>query len=181
MIYTYKIEEGDYHTHLLYTISKSSSAIKTRAKIRMMMTLFLAIFAFMSYGNNSPGQAIYFSILAIMAFFFMPLYTRWNYKKTYLKHVKKFYKDRMSEPTSLEIKDKTITIADTKGESTIDFSEIEEINELSDYCFLKVKSGQSIIVPTYSIESSDNLIMELTTIAHEADIPWNDEINWIWR
>ena len=89
MIYTYKLEEEDYHTHVLYTISKSSSATKTRAKIRVMMTIFLVIFACISFGNNSPGQTIYFSILAVLAFLFMPLYTRWNYKKTYLKHVKK--------------------------------------------------------------------------------------------
>ncbi len=181
MVYTYKIEEEDYHTHVLYTISQSSSATKTRAKIRVMMTLFLVIFACISFGNNSPGQTIYFSILAVVAFLFMPLYTRWNYKKTYLKHVKKFYKDRISESTSLEIKSDALLISDTKGESVLNFSEIAEINELTDYCFLKVTGGQSIIIPTYSIPSSDNLLLELTAIADKHDIPWNDEMNWIWK
>ena len=85
MTLNYKLEEEDYHTHLLFTISKSSSAIKTRNRIRFLMTISLILFAVMAYGNNSIGQTVYFSVLAILAFFFMPLYTRWSYRKTYLK------------------------------------------------------------------------------------------------
>lgn len=181
MLYTYKLEESDYHTHLLYTISTSSSAIKTRAKIRLMMTLFLLIFAFMSYANESTIQTVYFLSLAILAFLFMPKYTRWSYSKTYLKHVRKFYKDRMSEPTSFYINERSFQISDSQGESTIDFSEIDTVNELDKYCFIKLKSGQSIIIPLYKINESETLKTDLKNIAKIHDIPWNDETDWIWK
>ena len=181
MIYTYKLEIDDYQTHLLYTISKSSSAIKTRAKIRLMISIFLVILAFISFGNHSIGQGLYLLFLSVLAFYLMPKYTRWSYRSTYLKHVKKFYKDRISEPTTFEIIGDSIHVSDSHGESTLSALDIDEINELANYCFLKTKSGQSIILPMYSIESSENLILELTDFADKFDIPWNDEVNWIWK
>ena len=179
--YTYDLGENDYHTHLLYTISKSSSAIKTRAKIRLMMTLFLLIFAVMSFLKKAPGQSIYFIVLATASYLFMPRYTRWSYSKTYLKHVRKFYKDRMSEITSIQLNENGFLISDSQGESEILYSEITQINELSQYCFLKLKSGQSIILPTYKIEDSENLLVQLTSISQKNKIEWNDETEWSWK
>ena len=181
MNYTYKLEEEDYHTHLLFTISKSSSAIKTRARIRLLMSISLLLFAFISYGNNSGGQTIYFFTLAVLAFFLMPFYTRWSYRKTYLKHVRNYYKDRMSESTSLNFENDSILITDSQGESIVNYSELDEINELSDYYFLKVKSGQSIIVPTRKIENKTELLNTLKQASSTHSIIWNDEQNWIWK
>ena len=181
MKYTYKLEEEDYHTHLLFTISKSSSAIKTRARIRLLMSISLLLFAFISYGNNSSGQTIYFFTLAVLAFFLMPLYTRWSYKKTYLKHVRNYYKDRMSESTTLNFENDSVLISDSQGESIVNFSELDEINELADYYFLKVKSGQSIIVPKRKIENQTELLNTLKKASANHSITWNDEQNWIWK
>jgi hypothetical protein len=181
MNYSYKLEEEDYHTHLLFTISKSSSAIKTRARIRLLMTISLLLFAFISYGNNSGGQTVYFFSLAVLAFFLMPLYTRWSYKKTYLKHVRNYYKDRMSEPTTLNFENDSISIFDSQGESSINFSELDEINDLADYYFLKVKSGQSIILPKKQIENQNELLNTLKKVSSTHSISWNDEKNWIWK
>ena len=181
MNFTYKLEEEDYHTHLLFTISRSSSAIKTRARIRILMTISLLLFAFIAYGNGSTGQMYYFSLLAVSAFFLMPIYTRWSYKKTYLKHVRNYYKDRMSEPTTLLINNFSINISDSQGESQIDFSELDEVNELSNYYFLKVKSGQSIIIPKEKIEQKEIIELKLKEIAQIHSVKWNDEKEWIWK
>ena len=181
MNYTYKLEEEDYHTHLLFTISKSSSAIKTRARIRLLMSISLLLFAFISYGNNSGGQTIYFFILAVLSFFLMPFYTRWSYKKTYLKHVRNYYKDRMSEPTTLNFQIDSISISDSQGESTIHYTELYEINELADYYFLKLKSGQSVIIPKKQIENQTELLNTLKKVSTTHSILWNDEKNWIWK
>ena len=181
MIYNYKLELDDCQTHLLYTISRSSSDIKTRAKIRLMMTIFLFILAIISFGNKSTGQGLYLCTLSILVYAIMPKYTSWSYKKTYLKQVKKYYHDRISEPTSFQILGNSFHIADSHGESTLLASDIEQINELANYCFIKTKSGQSIILPLHSIDSSEDLILELTSFADEAEITWNDEVNWIWK
>jgi len=182
--FNYKIDESDYHTHLLYTISKSSTAIKTRSKIRWMMTITLLIFSFIANGNKSTensGQSLYFFILAVLTFIFMPLYTRWSYRKTYLKHVRKFYKDRMSEPTNLKINNSNFSISDSQGESILSFNEIEGINELKNICFLKLKAGQSIILPSHSISDWDNLKMNLKRISTENNWSWNEESDWVWK
>jgi len=177
----YKLEEVDYHTYLLFTISKSSSAIKTRGRIRLLMTISLFLFAFIAYGNNSKGQMIYFIFLGFLTFFFMPFYTRWSYRKTYLKHVRKYYKDRMSEPTTLLLNDRSFSISDSQGDSLVGYSELDEVNELEAYCFLKVKSGQSIIIPISKIENGTKILEQLKNISQVNSITWNDERNWIWK
>ncbi len=178
---TYQLDENDYLTHLLFTISKSSSANKTRTKIRLLVTISLLLFAFISFGNHSKGQAIYFTIMAMLTFLFMPLYTRWSYKKTYLKHVRKFYQERMSETTNVTISEKDLTISDSKGNSTMSISDIEAINELNDYYYLLLKSGPSIILPKQKIENNTELEGKLKQLSTAKSIPWNDETNWIWK
>lgn len=180
MTYTYKLEEHDYHTHLLFTISKSSGAKQTRAKIRLLMTISLLIFSIIAYGNGSKGQSVYFLVLSILAFLLMPLYTRWSYKRAYLKHVKKYYQERMSEPTSIQFLNDSIHISDSHGESDIDLSELEEINEIEKYCFLKLKSGPSVIIPVGSMENGEDCKNALLQIAKKQDIQWNDERSWVW-
>ena len=179
--YNYQLEEHDYHTHLLYTISKSSNANKVRANIRLLMTISFLLFAFIAYGNGSKNQMVYFIFLAIVSFIVMPFYTRWSYKKAYLKHVRLYYKDRMSEPTSITFNDRTFSISDNHGTSDLNTSEIEQINEIKDYYFLKLKSGQSIIIPLLKIENREVLSDELHAISTALEIPLNNETNWIWK
>lgn len=179
--YNYQLEEQDYHTHLLFTISKSSNANKVRANIRLLMTISFLLFAFIAYGNGSKNQMVYFIFLAIVSFLVMPFYTRWSYKKAYLKHVRLYYKDRMSEPTTLTLNDNTFSISDNHGKSELAMNEIEAINELKDYFFLKIKSGQSIIIPLSKIENQEILSNELNTISRKLEIPLNNEIDWVWK
>ena len=181
MTYQYQLEEQDYHIHLLFTISKSSNANRVRANIRLLMTISFFLFALIAYGNGSKNQMVYFIFLAIVSFIVMPFYTRWSYKKAYLKHVRLYYKDRMSEPTSLTFLELTFSITDNHGASEINIKEIEEINQLSDYYFLKLKEGQSIIIPLSKIENQDSLADELESISVKHQIPLNIETAWIWR
>lgn len=179
--YNYQLEEQDYHTHLLFTISKSSNANKVRANIRLLMTISFFLFAIIAYGNGSNNQMIYFIFLAIVSFVVTPFYTRWSYKKAYLKHVRLYYKDRMSEPTSITFNDQLFSISDNHGKSDIEITEIEEINELKEYYFLKLKSGQSIIIPLSKIENKKKLSDELNAISKKLEIPLNNETTWMWK
>jgi hypothetical protein len=50
---------------------------------------------------------------------------------------------------------------------------------LKDYCFLKVKSGQSIIIPIRKIDF--DVKSELIEISKKHAINWNDQTTWIWK
>ena len=181
MVFSFKLEEVDYHTHLLYTISKSSSANKTRALTRLLMTIALLLFAFISYSKGSFIQTIYFGSLSLLTFLLMPIYTRWSYKKTYLKHVRKFYKERLFQATSITFKNESMEIADKDGVSEINFNDIIEINELQDYYFLKVKNGQSIIIPLTKVNDKEKLYTIIIGITQFHNIKWNIDTNWTWK
>ena len=124
---------------------------------------------------------ITFIFLMLISFTLMPLYTRWSYKKTYLKHVRKYYKERMSEPTSVEITSNHVMVKDSQGESFIPFADIDSINELKEYIFLKLESGTSIIFPIEKIAKKNQLIEELKKLSEKEDILWVDETNWVWK
>ena len=87
----------------------------------------------------------------------------------------------MDERTTTQFNTNSFTVADSQGESDISYIEIEQINELASYCFLKLKSGQSIILPTYQVENSENILIQLTATAHDNSIEWKDEREWTWK
>ena len=181
MKHQFKLEEQDYHTHLLFTVSRSSSAIKMRNRVRYLISISMLIFSIIAFGNGSVGQGLYFIFLMLISFTLMPLYTRWSYKKTYLKHVRKYYKERMSEPTSVEITPNHLMVKDSQGESLIPFSDLDTINELKEYIFLKLDNGTSIIFPIEKIAKKSQLIEELKKLSEKENISWVDETNWVWK
>ena len=87
----------------------------------------------------------------------------------------------MSEPTSIRFRDSMIEISDSQGESKIDVSDLEEINEIEKYCFLKLKSGPSIILPVASMENGEACKNDLIRLAENNTIQWNEEKDWIWK
>ena len=87
----------------------------------------------------------------------------------------------MSEPTTITFKSDVLLISDSQGNSQVDITELEEINELENYYFLKVKSGQSIIIPKLKIDNKEELTSTLKELSQNQSITWNDETTWIWK
>ena len=78
---------------------------------------------------------------------------------------------------------KFIVTKDKTGEAKINTSEIEEINEIKDFYFLKSKSGVSLIISKMKTSPRD---LEVVTKALEElvaknGIKHNVELDWKWR
>jgi pantothenate kinase len=73
-----------------------------------------------------------------------------------------------------------IMVLEEEAELKLGISDIEQINEIQDYIFIKSTSGESVIVPKGQIDA-EKFMAELKAITKPKNIPWNSELKWRWR
>jgi len=110
-----------------------------------------------------------------------PLYSRWRYKRHYLKFIRDTYKNRFGEKSDLEFTADTIEVKSKTGEVKINKSEISEINEIRDYYFIRAKSGETIIVSKTKSDNLQKIKDEINVMVATLGIKQNIELNWKWR
>jgi hypothetical protein len=176
----YQLNETDYHTQLMYVVSKSEAFAQTIKKVRRLLTIALILFAIIAFNSGSIGQTFYFIALGILSFIFAPKFTKWSYKKNLLKQVQKYYSERLSMPTKVILTENSFEISDNNGEATIQATEIEKIIEIENYIYIRLKEGTSIIIPKKQIDAIEDLIFNLRKLAIDNEIEWEEELNWKW-
>lgn len=175
------LDENDYLTYQLYTASKSSRVKKTRLRSWILTTLTFLALAYLCYSNENDVLGTYFLVLSGLALVFYPLYSRWRYRIHYLKHIRDTYKNRFGEKSELEFDKDTITTRDRTGEGKINKSEIEEVNEIKDYYFLKTRSGVSLIISKLKTDDIVNIRNEINALIETRGVKHNVELDWKWR
>jgi hypothetical protein len=77
------------------------------------------------------------------------------YRKIYICFVEKYidehFVSRLCKPESISIGDEYIEILDYQGATKVKVTEITEITEERDYCFLKLSSGYCIFITAYKL------------------------------
>lgn len=145
-----------------------------------MTTLLFLGLAYLFYQSDNAFLGNLFLVYAALSAALFPFYTRWRYKKHYLKFIRDTYKNRFGETCNIEFTEDTIVTRDKSGELKINKGEIEEINEIQNHYFLKARSGMAFIVPkstTTDIESLKREIVALTANGAKHSI----ELDWKWK
>jgi hypothetical protein len=175
------LDENDFLTYQLYAASKSTRVKNGRVRGWVILTLSFLILAYSFYVGNDKALGIYFLVLSGLTSILYPFYTRWRYKNHYLKHIRDTYKNRFGGNTDLEFNDDTIVTRDKTGEMKINKSELQEINEIQDYYFIKIKSGDSLIISKAKSDDLEKIKSELKSITDKLGIRHNVELNWKWK
>ena len=175
------LDENDYLTYHLYTASKISSFKNTRIRSWVITTLTLVILAFLFFRSGNSFLATYFLLFAVLCLILFPVYSRWMYKKHYLKQVKEIYKHRFGVECYLSINDDNITEQDKTGEVRINTSQIEEINEISDYYFIQAKSGIAFVISKYKNDNIENIERAINSLIENKKIRHNIDLKWKWK
>ncbi|NOS90948.1 MAG: YcxB family protein [Cyclobacteriaceae bacterium] len=146
----------------------------------IMTTLLFLCLAYLFYRSDNSLLGNLFLVYAGISTVLFPFYTRWRYKKHYLKFIRDTYKNRFGETCDIEFTEDNIVTRDKSGELKINKGEIEEINEIQNHYFLKARSGMAFIVPkstTTDIESLKREIVALTANGAKHSI----ELDWKWK
>lgn len=181
MTIDYRIDENDFLTHQLYLASKSERIKKKRKRNRLIVPIIYFVFSLLSFFQGGLSLAVIFFIIAPLWFFIYPLWERRYYKKHYQGFIQENYKDRLGKTASLELSKDFILVKDRGSESKVLTTEISEINEIPTTIFVRLKGGQSFILPKDKITNIDYVTIRLKELAIYLKVEYNIDEKWEWK
>jgi len=177
----YSLEKNDYVTFQLFTASKSNRIIKKRRNNKILPPLIYIALAVVSYYLEDIGLSVAFIIIGLLWFLFYPAYERKKYLRHYEKNIEENYKNRFGKLETLEFNEDYILSKDYSGEGKIILSEVEELNEIKEYFFLKFNSGVSLIIPKYKIDNLEQVSNYLIGLVSGLKKKHKVDLNWKWK
>ena len=181
MVLEFSLDENDFLQHQLFVASKSDRIKSKRRKSWMIVSLAVLIVGILFYEQDNKFMVYCFLALLIYTICFYPLYLRSLYKKHFAEFVADAYKNRVGIMTSVSIGDNLIECFDKTGESKINTTELTEISETGEHIYLRLKIGESLIIPKLKIENLVAFRTELLHLSGKLGINYTSELNWKWK
>jgi len=181
MTINYKIDENDFLTHQLFVASKSDRIKKKRKRNKVILPLIYVAFGLLFLFQDKVSLAIIFFFISLLWFFVYPLWERRHYIKHYKGFIKENYKDRLGRTVTLEFNNEYILAKDNGSERKILTTELEEIREIPTTIFVRLKGGQSLILPKDKITDFDKVKARLVELADHVKIKYDTDENWEWK
>jgi len=175
------MDEHDYLTFHLYVASKTPRIKKTRTQNWIWVTVAFFSLGFLFFVNDNDGLTVYFLALGILSLFLYPFYSRWKYKNHYLKFVRETYKNRFGLESEFIFEDDFIGAKDRTGEVKINKSEVEQIDEIKGYYFVKARTGMVIMISKTKTPEIEAIKRQLQVMSEKFGIKRNTELDWKWR
>lgn len=181
MTIDYKIDENDFLTHQLFVASKSDRIKKKRQRGKVILPLIYFSFGILFYLQDEDTLAIIFFTIGLLWFFIYPIWERRRYINHYTAFVKENYKDRFERTVTLEFNNEYILAKDNGSESKVLTTQLEEICEIPTTIFIRLKGGQSFILPKDKITDFDKVKARLKELAEHLKIKYNTDEKWEWK
>jgi len=77
--------------------------------------------------------------------------------------------------------DDFIHTRDAGSESKVSTSEVMELVEISSMFLIKIKGGQSLIIPKEDTNHTESIKLRLLEMYKLLNIPYSEELNWEWK
>lgn len=181
MTIDYKIGENDFLTHQLFLASKSDRIKKKRQRNKILVPLIYAALGLFFLFENKFLMTLIFFMVGLLWFFIYPLWERRHYINHYKGFIKENYKDRIGKMGTLVLNNDFILAKDSGSESKILTSELELINEIPSSIIIRIKGGQSLLLPKDKIPDIKTVIITLQELATILNIKYDIDENWEWR
>jgi hypothetical protein len=176
-------DENDFLTYQLYTASKTPRIKKARVRGWILTIVLFLCLAFLFFESSNAFLGYYFLLLSVVSLPLYPIYSRWRYKKHYKKYIADTYKGKFGVPCTIQIENDVIVTKDATGEFKIKTTEVEVVNEIKDFYFVKMKSGMSLIVNKVKTDPQELeiLVDQLMELVEKRGVQYNRELDWKWR
>ena len=179
MTFQYSLNEDDYLAYQLYIVSKSKRSIKNRKKVWLIMVSMMVFICWSAYCTGHLNHLYVLIPLTLIVLIFYPVYQKWYYRRHYINHIKEHYKNKVDHISTLELNSECIKSTSKVGEASINLKEVMELNETRDYLFVKISTGESLILPKVKVDT--NLFkQELLSFLPSNDLIVTEELNWKW-
>lgn len=181
MTIEYKIDGNDFLIYQLYTASKSEQTKKRREKNKVIIPLMYLLLGLFFFWDESSFFGVIFVIFGILWFLMYPIWEKQRYIKYFKIFIKENYKERLGKIVTLELTDGYIFAKDNGSESKVLTTELEEICEIPTTIFIKLKGGQSFILPKNKISNIDSVTSRLMALADYLKIKYEVNDKWEWK
>lgn len=176
------LDENDYLTYQLYYASKSPRVKRARIRSWISITVAFACLSYLFYKYNISFLEIYFLIATGLSLILFPFYSRWRYKEHYLKYVRDTYKNKFGEDDNdIDFDDDTVIIKGKGSEVKVNKSEIEEVDEIRDFYFIKTRIGLILIISKTKSNDIEKINNEIRSMVETQGLKHNIELDWKWR
>ncbi|MEM7575520.1 MAG: YcxB family protein [Bacteroidota bacterium] len=179
-MYKITLEQEDFLRYQLFTASQSKRIRQKRIRSWILLTVSFLVLGIVLIQDPNQSSSYYFLALSIITLILYPIYQRWQYKRHYEKHIADNYANRIGIESELVFEDGLIISRGANQEGKIKLTEIQEINEISDNLFIKIKTGESIIIPSRIYEYG-RLKEELNELIQLLGVSWNEYFDWKWN
>ena len=179
-MYKITLDKEDFLRYQLFTASKSKRIKSKRIRTWILLTISFLVIGLALRQNADGFLSYYFIGFSIITLIFYPFYQRRQYKKHYEKHIQENYQNRIGIESELGFEDGYIVNISDNQEGRIKITEIQEINEIGDNLFIKVKTGESVIIPS-RFQEFDTLKEELSGLITPNNISWIKQLDWKWK
>lgn len=176
----YSLEEKDFLTFQLYTASKSETIRRRRLRSKWILPVIYFFFAILIFYKGIPVIASVFIIIAILWFIFYPKYESKKYVKHYQTFIREHHTGKLNRKALLEIDGSRILSKDETKTTEILTSEISSITSLPQHYFIKLKTGDTFIVPKRALSEPLLIENEFKELAEKLKIVFASEMNWKW-
>ncbi len=180
MKFTFTLDEDDFLTNLLFTASKSETIKKRRQKTRILVPGIYILFGFFCF-QDQKGLGIAFIVFGILWILFYPKREKSRYINYYKKYVKDNFSERIGRACTFEVDADFLLLNEGGTESKVQISDVESIYEISSAFIIKLKLGTALLMPKAKIINSNDLKNALLELATKANVPYTEELDWVWK
>lgn len=176
----YSLNENDYLQYQLYAASKSKNIKAQRNRTFIILIVTFLILSYMIFSTADmmfDPLIIFFALLLIL----YKVYEKKRYSNHYRKNIEENYKERFGLISKLTFAENQIIEESKLGESKINYESLSQINEIQDYYFLKLITGQSLIIPKKVIPNQSDFTLKLEEIKNRFNLENNVELDWKWK
>lgn len=178
---TISLDENDFLAYQLYTSSTSKRLRLRRKREWIFTTVIFLCLALVFYLDHNTFLLVYCLAFAAVTALTFPFYSRWRYKNFYLRHVREHSRNSFGTRSTLVITDEQLELHNDSGRSTMNLDQITEVNETGAHYFLKLSSGQSIIVPKAHLEHPEEWQRTMEEVVAKLNIAHHRNPDWKWK
>jgi len=133
----------------------------------------------LNYSISLISLLVYFLFVVFVFCFFY--YERKYYEKFYLKSIRTNLKNKIGLNSKVIFGLHDIILTEPNTESKFNYSNIELIEEVKDYYYLKMMTEERLIIPKVVILNSEEFSEIINRLKNDYNIQLEQDLNWKWK
>ncbi len=181
MKYQSKTEEEDYLNLHLFMVSNNPIVIKQRKKAKVLAIVLYVILGAYFFKEELTAFFIFIVFAVVFYIFYFVLLEKSRYKSFYKKNILTNFSNKIGQSYSIEFKEDCIELVDSNTTSQLKYSGLEIVEEIKDYYFFKLKTGERVFLPKRIIHNPEEFSNKLSNIENKFNIKHEKNIDWKWK